>query len=134
MSSVSLIQLLSSCIGIIGSVFFSIGVMTQTTEAMAQLSGSCWDSNPHMLDALAQQKADYLFGSGCTMLAFFSQLVSYFASGEVLLSVATTKVVLWVAVIMAVLFFVLRFASKRLAIHFKAQVTALLERPSHNGA
>ena len=79
MSAAALVQLASACIGIVGSLFFAIGVMRQTVEAMARLSGTYWNSNPHMPLALAAQKADYLFGGGLIVVAFVLQLASFFA-------------------------------------------------------
>jgi len=80
MSAVSLIQLASACIGIVGALFFAIGIIRQTVEAMARLSRTNWGRNPHMPPALAAQKADYLFGGGLIVVAFVLQLGSFFAS------------------------------------------------------
>lgn len=73
MSLATLIQILAACIGVVGSVFFAVGVMRQSVEAMGRLSGSYWDSNPHMPPMLAAQKAAYLFGGGLIVLAFAVQ-------------------------------------------------------------
>jgi hypothetical protein len=56
-----LIQLISACFGIVGSLFFAIGIMRQTVEAMALLSGTYFNWNPHMPPALAAQKANYSY-------------------------------------------------------------------------
>lgn len=123
------IQLASACIGIIGSLFFTIGVMRQTIEAMARLSGSYWDWNPHMPIALAAQKADYLFGGGLIFVAFVLQLASFLVPTEQILTASQAALAPWVAcVVTAVGFFVLRTASKRLARYFEEQITLWLRK------
>ena len=126
----SLIQLVSACIGIIGSLFFAIGVMRQSVEAMGRLSGSYWDWNPHMPPALAAQKADYLFGGCVIVAAFILQLVSFFVPTEaVALTVSQAAVVPWVAAVLAaVAFFLLRAASRRVAKHYEGQIEAWLKQ------
>jgi len=56
MSLASLIQLIASCVGVVGSIFFAIGIIRQSVDSMAQLSGTYWDANPHLPKALAAQK------------------------------------------------------------------------------
>ena len=127
----SLIQLAAACVGIVGSLFFAIGIMRQTVEAMARLAGTYWDSNPHLPPALAAQKADYLFGGGLILVAFALQLSSFFASGKPLLSASQAQLAPWFAVIATVIaFFALRVAAVRLAKHYEAQITAWLKQRS----
>ena len=129
MSAAALIQLASACIGIVGSLFFAIGVMRQTVEAMARLSGTYWNSNPHMPRALAAQKADYLFGGGLIVVAFVLQLASFFASAEVLLTEAQARLAPWIAGATTVVAFVsLRVAAGRLAKHYEVQIRAWLKQ------
>jgi hypothetical protein len=129
MNGTALIQLLSACVGIIGSIFFAIGVMRQSVEAMGLLSGTYWDWNPHMPPALAQQKADYLFGGGLILGAFCLQLISFAVTPDMLLSPQQAKYAPWVAAIgTAVAFYVLRWASRKLAARFESEVTAWLKR------
>jgi hypothetical protein len=124
MSAAAIVQLVSACIGIIGSLFFAIGVMRQTVEAMALLSGTYWGSNPHMRIALAAQKADYLFGGGLIFVAFVLQLASYFASTEPMLTLAQTILAPWIAGVATVIVFsIFHAASKRLAKHYEVQIT-----------
>lgn len=130
MSASSLIQLMAACIGIIGSLFFAIGVMRQSAEAMGRLSGSYWDSNPHMPKALATQKADYLFGGSLIVVAFVLQLASFFApaNGQVL-STSQARWAPWIALILTTLaFFVLRVLAIRVASHFQVQVEAWIKQ------
>lgn len=131
MSGASLIQLVSACVGIIGSLFFAIGVMRQTIEAMARLSGTYWDWNPHLPLALAAQKADYLFGGGLILVAFVLQLVSFFVSAQGVLTVNQAVVAPWVAGgITVVAFLLLRIAAGRLAKRYDVQITAWLKAES----
>jgi hypothetical protein len=135
MSWVALVQLSSACVGVVASLFFAIGVMRQTVEAMARLSASYWDANPHMPQALAAQKADYIFGGGLIFVAFVLQFVSFFVPPErVALSASAAEVAPWLAAVFTgVGFFVLRIVSRHLASHYERQIHAWLtqqrERP-----
>lgn len=131
----SLIQLIAACVGIVGSLFFAIGVMRQTVEAMAKLSGTYFDWNPHMPPALAAQKADYVFGGGLILVAFVLQLASFFVpvSAEVL-SVEQSLFAPWVAAASTLVVFVLlRIAAKCLARYFESQINAWLKRKLEAG-
>jgi hypothetical protein len=131
MSVSTLIQLIAACIGIVGSLFFAIGVMRQSVEAMAALSGSYWDWNPDMPPALAAQKADYLFGGGLIVLAFMFQLASFFVPTANALSESQGLTAPWLAAVFTLLaFFVLRMAARRLAKHFESQIVAWLKQKS----
>lgn len=126
----SFVQLVAACIGIVGSLFFAIGVMRQNVEAMARLSGSYWDWNPHMPPALAAQKADYLFGGCLIVLAFVLQLASFFASPDsTVLTEPQARVAPWAAgATTVVLFLVLRAAAARVAKHYEVQISEWLKR------
>jgi hypothetical protein len=129
MSAASLIQLVSACIGILGSLFFAIGIMRQTVEAMGRLSGTYWDWNPHLPPALAMQKADYLFGGGLIVVAFVLQLLSFFASSQPVLTNAQAQAAPWVAGVATVIAFILlRLASRSVAKHYETQITAWLKQ------
>jgi hypothetical protein len=129
MSTASLIQLVSACMGILGSLFFAIGIMRQTIEAMGRLSGTYWDWNPHLPPALAAQKADYLFGGGLILIAFILQLVSFFASSQPVLTESQAHAAPWLAGIATVVAFaVLRVAARRLAKHYEAEITSWLKK------
>ena len=135
MSSSSFIQLIAACVGIVGSLFFAIGVMRQTIEAMARLSGTYWDWNPHILLALAAQKADYLFGGGLILVAFVLQLGSFFGSGAPLINEEQARFAPWLAAVVTIFsFFLLRMIAGRLAKHYEAQISALLERKAVQNA
>lgn len=129
MSTASLVQLASACIGILGSLFFAIGVMRQTVEAMGRLSGTYWDWNPHLPPALAAQKADYLFGGGLIVIAFVLQLASFFVSSQPLLSEAQTRAAPWMAGVATLVGFVaLRFAARHVAARYEAGITSWLKK------
>jgi hypothetical protein len=126
MPATSLIQLVAACVGIIGSLFFAIGVVRQSVEAMGRLSETNFGSNPHMPTALATQKADYLFGGGLIVVAFVLQLASFFvpANAEAL-STTQARWAPWGALVLTILlFFVLRVQATRVASHFQVQVEA----------
>ncbi|MNB90335.1 hypothetical protein D3C75_373920 [compost metagenome] len=134
MSAAVLVQLISACIGIIGSLFFAIGIMRQNVEAMARLSGTYWDLNPHMPPALAAQKADYLFGGSLIFIAFLLQLGSFFAPTSALLSESSTKIAPWVAGTLTIaMFLLLRFAAARTAKYYEKQTIAWLHKEFAEG-
>ena len=130
MSAASLIQLIGACIGVVGSLFFAIGVMRQSVEAMGRLSGSYWDSNPHMPKALATQKADYLFGGGLIVVAFALQLTSFLVPANVeAIAESYARWVPWVAVTAtAVTFIVLRLVALRVATHYQTEIERWLQQ------
>ena len=134
MSASSLVQLIAACIGIIGSLFFAIGVMRQSIESMAKLSGTYWDWNPNIPPALAAQKADYLFGGGLIVVAFSTQLASFFFSNAPWLSPSASSSAPGIAAIATLLLFLsLRFASRKLAGHFERQITTWLKAVQAQG-
>src|SRR5437867_13445252 len=116
MTASALVQLVSACVGIMGSLFFAIGIMRQSVEAMGRLSGSYWDWNPNMPPALAAQKADYLFGGGLIVLAFVLQLTSYFVPVVLqMLSLVQGSWVPWfAAVVTSICFMAILFAASLL--------------------
>ena len=134
MTASSLVQLIAACIGIIGSLFFAIGVMRQSIAEMAKLSGTYWDWNTNIPPALAAQKADYLFGGCLIVAAFATQLASFFFNNAIVLSPSvSSNAPLIAAIATLVLFFVLRAASRRVASHFEQQITAWLKAKQAQG-
>jgi hypothetical protein len=129
MSGASLVQLIAACIGVVGSLFFAVGVMRQSVEAMARLSSSYWDWNPHLPPALAAQKADYLFGGGLIVLAFAVQLASFFFPSDVsVLTESQTRAAPVVAMVCAFAAFVLlRRVSARTAKRYEVQIESWLK-------
>ncbi len=124
------LQLISACIGIIGSIFFAQGIMRQSISSMADVSSSYWDSNPHMVITMAAQKADYLFGGGLIMLAFSTQLLSFLLPAELkVFAPEYSKHIPWYAAACAVLFFVFfRMLAKTLKGFYQRQIESELQR------
>ena len=125
-----LIQLVAACLGVIGSLFFAAGVMRQSVAAMADISGTYWDFNPHMIKNAAAQKADYLFGGGIIVLAFAGQVVSLLVPTTAnILGAPCSRLVPLVAVGGTIaLFIVLRFVSGRLSARYASQISAEIAR------
>jgi hypothetical protein len=117
-------QIIAAALGVIGSVFFAIGIVRQSPATMAQLAASYFDSNPYMVPALAAQKADYVFGGAFIVLAFAAQLVSFlFNPTRVAISTRYSAMVPWIAIAASAgVFLVLRRSSRRLASHFERQI------------
>jgi hypothetical protein len=132
MSLATLIQILAACVGVIGSLFFAVGVMRQSVDAMGRLSGSYWDSNPHMPPMLAAQKADYLFGGCLIVLAFTVQFSSFLVSEKyMILNAMQAQWAPWVAAVAtAIIFMLLRFASRRVAKYYEIQINEWLKNRS----
>jgi hypothetical protein len=137
MSLCTLIQIISACLGIIGSLFFAIGIMRQNAETMAKLSGTYWGANPHMVSALAEQKADYLFGGGIIVMAFTSQLLSYLIPpGINIFGDVGAQFVPWIAAATTIIvFFLLRVIAGKISKHFEKQINdALREKEAERKA
>jgi hypothetical protein len=130
MTLAALIQLLAACIGIVGSLFFAIGIIRQNAAVMARLSYTYWDSNPHLPGVLAAQKADYVFGGGLIVVAFALQLASFFSTDSALvLAGNSASFAPWVALGATFAAFVaLRTASMRLASYYQAGVEAVMHK------
>ncbi len=58
----TVVQIAAASLGIVGSLFFAIGIIRQSVSAMAKISGTYYDWNPHMIKAMAAHKADYMLG------------------------------------------------------------------------
>jgi len=129
-----LIQVIAACCGVLGSIFFAIGIMRQSINAMADLASSYFDWNLHMVQALAAQKADYLFGGGIIVLAFLLQLISFlFPPNLTAVAPNESRTAVWIAVIATViLFFTLRFGSQKLAARFERDINARLKERLEN--
>jgi hypothetical protein len=137
MTLAELTQILAACFGVIGSIFFAIGVMRQSVDAMADLAGSYFDWNKHMVVALAHQKADYLFG-GCLIMASFNlQLLSFLGTSIHVesLSDARDMVAMLAVTFTMVGFLVLRRTAARVARKFEVQIEARLreKQEEHRG-
>lgn len=126
----AIIQLVAACVGIVGSLFFAIGIIRQNTAAMARLSYTYWDANPHLPAVLAAQKADYVFGGGLIVLAFALQLFSFFSTDPApLLSGASATLAPWVALPATILlFFMVRGASVTLARNYQSAVKEFMRK------
>ncbi len=124
------IQLVAACLGVIGSLFFAIGVMRQSVVAMADISGTYWNFNPHMITNAAAQKADYLFGGGIIVLAFAGQVVSLLVPTTTnIIGAPCARLVPLTAVGGTIaLFIVLRLASRRLSARYASQIRAEIVR------
>ncbi len=124
MSMVTLLQLCSACIGALGSIFFTMGVVRQDAAAMAKLSGTYWTANPHMISMLAEQRADYIIGAFMIAAAFVLQFCSCLV--PVSLAVMSQVSTAWLAssflALSAVTFYVLSAFAKRLADDFRQQI------------
>lgn len=96
---------------------------------MADLSGTYVGWNPHLISALAAQKADYLFGGGLIVVAFGLQLASFLVSASwPSFASSNPAVVAWsAAAVTVVLFFLLQRLARCLASRFEAQITARLQ-------
>lgn len=126
----TLVQLIAACVGIVGSLFFAIGVIRQNAHAMARFSFSYWDGNPHMPGALASQRAEYIFGGGLIVAAFALQFASFFSTDTApfITGIAASAAPWFALVITFVLFFIARAASARLAKRFQAEVEEVMRK------
>ncbi|MGA7823268.1 MAG: hypothetical protein WCA14_03690 [Steroidobacteraceae bacterium] len=118
----TLIQIIAAALGVIGSLFFTIGILRQSTATMAALAGSYFDFNPHAIPALAAQKADYIFGGAFIVLAFAAQMGSFLASPATAVALSARAAVLIAIPATIVVFLVLYRSSKSLARRFERRI------------
>jgi hypothetical protein len=128
MTATTLMQIIAAALGVIGSVFFAIGIVRQSPATMAALAGSYFDFNPHAVPALAAQKADYIFGGAFIVLAFAAQLLSFlFNPTTVAVSARYSAMVPWIAIAASAgVFLVLHRSSRLLARRFARQIREAL--------
>ncbi|MGB7310920.1 MAG: hypothetical protein WBC67_17810 [Candidatus Acidiferrales bacterium] len=122
MALTTLIQIIAAALGVIGSLFFTIGIVRQSPAAMAQLAGTYWNSNPYMVPALAAQKADYVFGGVIIALTFVVQLMSFLATPTTTIAVGARSALVIAIPATVVVFVILYRISKRVAIRFERQI------------
>ena len=67
------LQVLSLSLVLVSSIFLIRSVLTADVKQMAALSGTYWNFNPHMIQSLAQQKADTMVGFILLLLSFLLQ-------------------------------------------------------------
>ncbi|MGO4815242.1 hypothetical protein AB4156_37650 [Cupriavidus sp. 2MCAB6] len=121
------LQILSACIGILGSIFFAVGVVKQSPANMAELSGTYWGWNPHMTKALAAQKADYVFGGCLIVVAFSVQYTSLIPwTASVPLPVAQSTGLGLAFALTVATFFALRWLSARVAGRYEQDIRTIL--------
>lgn len=105
--------------------------MRQSVDEMSKLSDTYWGWTPHMITAVAAQKADYPFGGCIIVCAFALQLVSFLVpQSSTALSLGQAKFVLWIALVVTILTFLsLRHVSKSIASRFAQQIRQRLGVP-----
>jgi hypothetical protein len=131
-----LIQLIAACLGVIGSLFFAIGVMRQSTAAMADIASTYFDSNLYLVANTAAQKADYLFGGVFIVLAFAGQVIALLIPSDAgCLAIKSTRLAPYGAIGgTIVVFMLLRMLSQRLASRYERQIRAELTRRMEEAA
>lgn len=130
MELVEFLQLCSACTGVIGALFFAVGVIRQSTATMGALSGTYFDANPHMPTNLAAQKADYVFGGGMIFVTFGLQLASFLVPASItIVSASNAQHLRWVLVLIgAFIYFALRYFAKLLAKRYTRQIWEWLKK------
>jgi hypothetical protein len=118
----TLIQIIAAALGVIGSLFFTIGIVRQSTTTMAALAGTYFDFNPHAIPALAAQKAEYIFGGAFIVFAFVAQLMAFLISPGSAIGVSARCATLIVIAATVVVFAALYRASRLLASRIERQV------------
>lgn len=70
------LNILAACVGFISASFFSVGVLRMKIEDMAYSATILWDTNQHLADSIASQRADYITGALLLVLSFSLQLAA----------------------------------------------------------
>jgi hypothetical protein len=118
----TLIQIIAAALGVIGSLFFTIGIVRQNSAMMAALAGTYFDFNPHAVPALAAQKADYIFGGLFIVLAFGAQLMAFLVTPSATIAISARWAALIAIPVTVVVFVVLYRVSRLLASRIGRQV------------
>lgn len=121
------LQMLSAYTGLIASVFFALGMITQDTSAMLDMSQAYWGYNPTTMKSLSSQKADYLIGFSLLILTFSLQVLSYSAPNliAVKIQISQTQAALLPLPLFAFIFAILLILSKFLAKRFRSKIVEL---------
>ena len=70
------LNILSSCIGFMSAIFFSVGAIIMTPLSILKITTAYWDANEHWGDSVAEQRADYIAGGLLLLLSFSLQLLA----------------------------------------------------------
>jgi hypothetical protein len=129
----TLIQIVAAALGVIGSLFFTIGIVRQSPATMAALAGSYFDFDPHAVPTLAAQKTDYLFGGAFIVLAFAPQTGSFLAGpSTIAVGAKWTTLIAILATIVA--FLALYRASRLLASLYEGQIRKAIAKAEAEAA
>lgn len=123
----SVIQVIAAALGVIGSLFFTIGIVRQSTAAMAKLSQTYFDANLAMIRALAAQRADYIFGGAFIVFAFAAQMGSFLPSPITTVAISARGVVLIAILASVIVFVIVDRVSKHLAGLFERQIQGAIK-------
>jgi len=123
-------QVLSGYTGLVASLFFAFGIVTQNTQAMVDMSRAYFGLNPSTILSLSHQKADYLIGFVGLFITFLLQISSYlvphFTSAKINLSML--EVTSYLVPAFALLFIMLRLLAKHLAKGYEQKIKDLFKR------
>ena len=76
MSAQAFVNLFSFVVGFIAALFFCVGSALLTRNSIGKLTGTYWDSNPHLAKFLRALKAEYFCGGLALCITFLLQLVA----------------------------------------------------------
>ena len=127
-------QIIAAALGVVGSLFFTIGIVRQSPATMAALAGTYFDFNPHAVPALAAQKADYIVGGAFIVLAFGAQLMSFLATPTTTIAVGAKSAVLIAIPATIVVFMVLNRISRYVASRFERQIRQAIAKAEEEAA
>lgn len=123
--------LCSSCIGFLGAIFFSIGILRQSKAEMAERCVSFWDWSEGLAHAYAAQKAEYLFGGGLISVSFFLQFSSFLVPCKIFFPTEWAGYIIWGAIpVTGILFLIFRRCCSKIGNHFEQQIKKMLKKDS----
>lgn len=70
------VALLTTSLGLLGSLFMARGVLQMSPDIIVKLSGTYWGFNSHEIKSLASQRADLMAGIEILIIAFCIQLLN----------------------------------------------------------
>lgn len=121
----SFIQLISAFTGLLASIYFAIGVVTQNTKMMLNMSQAYYGPNKSTVESLSQQKADYTIGVLGLIIAFFLQAISFLLKPQIQIPITPKWALISLSIIFFILFYFLRKLSQLMSKCYECQINEL---------
>lgn len=82
MMTSTFLAVLGTCLGLLASVFLSVGTLQMSAEIIVRLSGTVWDYNQTIADELVAQRTDFTIGMFVLVASFILQVAGALAPND----------------------------------------------------